>query len=164
MKLPLLVLLLLSQSEANVDWLCDWFPDWDNPFVDCDADSSVPSPSPPGGNQPISCNPNPASSINSEYDISFAYNNVLESDRSVFEEAAVRWRRVIIGDLQEATVTGDSRCGAWPSTVDDLVSILYTRAHLLLVLSYSALPDLSSDACAAFMVASCECKACLRVL
>ena len=120
----LLLFLLSSCTNASITWLCDWFPDWNIPFVDCDGDSSPgpgPSPSSPS-DQPVRCNSNPTSSTRSNFDFGFSYRNVGGSERSMFERAASRWQRVIIGDVQDANVpSGSSRCGSWPSRVDDLV-------------------------------------------
>ena len=148
-KAPLVVLLLLLplSVDASIQWLCDWFPDWNIPFVNCDRPQSPPvspspptpptpptptppTPTPPTPSPPVpnSCNnPNPSTSTNSQFSFSFAFADVPAAHQNSFQSAARRWQRVVIGDLQDVTSIArgsTSRCGEWPSSVDDVVSIL----------------------------------------
>ena len=109
MKLPTLLLVLVLPIEVECLFFCFWIRCW--PETEPDP---TPSPTP--------CNSNPTISSNSQFEFTFQFDSsVPTADQSLFTAAQSRWREVVIGGLEDTTVSSISTdCGTISGTVDDI--------------------------------------------
>ena len=70
----------------------------------------------------------------STFDIQFRYlSPVTERQRAAFERAAARWRKVIVGDVVDITVTRTSFCGLQGSSLNEVVDDLVIFVELVAI-------------------------------